>query len=113
MGEKLPHIEARAVGVMDLDRCLAGKAVFEKSGEPCIEFDKNHALCHADDVFGQSAGARADLDDGIVFGEIELRDDPSRHVRIDEEILPHLFAGQHIEAIERFLDFLAGHVRIS
>ena len=113
MGEKLTHIEARAVGVVDLDRGLTGKAVFEKGCEAGIEFDKNHALRHPDDVLGESAGARADLDDGVVFGELELRHNPSRHVRVDEEILPHLFAGQHIEAIERFLDFLAGHVRIS
>jgi hypothetical protein len=113
MREKLSTIEARAIGVVDFDRCLTGKTVFEKGGETSIELDKNHAFRNTDDVFGQSAGARADLDDGVIFGELELRYDPSRHVRIDEEILPHLFAGQHIEAIERFLDFLAGHVCIS
>ena len=113
MREKLTHIEARAIGVVDFDRCFTRKAVFEKGGEPCIELDENHSLRHADDVFGESAGARADLDNGITFSEFELRHNPSRHVRIDEEILPHLFAGQHIEAIECFLDFLAGHVPIS
>ncbi len=113
MGEKLSPIEARAIGVVDLDRCLTGKAVFEKGGKAGIELDEDHALCHADNVFGQSAGARADLDDGVVFRKIKLRDNPSCHVRIDEEILSHLFAGQYIEAIERFLDFLAGHVRMS
>jgi hypothetical protein len=113
MRKKLSSVEARTIGVVDLDRCLTGKAVFEEGGEAGIELDEDHALRHADDVFGESARARADLDDGVIFGELELRYDPSCHVRIDEEILPHLFAGQYIEAIERFLDFLAGHVRIS
>ena len=113
MRKKLPCIELRAVGVVDLDRGLAGKTFLEKCRETRIELDEDHALCHADDVFGECAGARSDLDDRIVFLELELRHDPSRHVWIDKKILPHLLAGQHMEAVECFLDFLAGHVRIS
>lgn len=56
-------------------------------GQPGIEFDEDEFAAERGDVFRECSGSGADFDDAVFGADVELFDDPSCDVFIDEKVL--------------------------
>ena len=111
--EKLAAVEFHAVGMMDFHARVVAEPVLQRLRQAGVELDEDQLPDLSDQMLAQRSGARADFHHRVVRRDFELGDDPARHVRVDEEILPELLARHHSRVKQRFPYFPTRHGRRS
>lgn len=98
----------QAVSLDEGEAGLGGEALAEEGGEAPVDLGGDDADAPGEELFGHGAGAGADFEHGVEWGEGGGVDELTDEVVVGEEVLSELVAGGEAAGFEEGLDLGEG-----